>query len=147
MCMYTKQFEPKIAEKNILVTKRTSILGFPLFTNSICRNSWYLKYKKYKESIGCGLLYCGSDNGIRCVEEGFHSYINADRKAPNSIPRVSLSKTTYFIIPKGAEYYEGADNSTNTDEENITVRVSNQIIYIGKRNWFNRLIAKIFYGV
>lgn len=146
MCMYTNQLEPKIAEKNILVTKRTGVPGFPVFTQSIAQNFWYLKYVKYKASISCRTLKVRNFVGIEAVEEGFHSYINTDRKAPN-FPRSIWSKTTYFIIPKGAEYYEGADNSTNTDEENITVRVSNQIIYIGKRNWFNRLIAKIFYGV
>ncbi len=50
----------------------------------------------------------------------------------------------YFIIPKGAEYYEGKDNSIN-DIDDHDARVSNQLIYIGRINWFTRLIAKLIY--
>lgn len=136
--MYTNQTVPKVAEKNILVSKVTSG-GFIFSTKSQVQSFSYRKFKKYKAYI------FPIDTGYgNLIDEGFHYYINPQYKY---ISPLNYRGYSYFIIPKGTEYYEGGDNTHVRSDMDITVGVANQIIYIGRRNWFNRLIAKIFYDV
>ncbi len=67
------------------------------------------------------------------LNEGYHS-----RKEESLHP-----KTHLFVIPKWSEFFEGGENS----QYHVNGYCSNTIIYIGKNNWFNRLIGKIFYKV
>lgn len=133
MCMHTNQLEPKIAEKNILVLKYTCLHLNDVFSfTSLWQNFKYERFKRYFQEI----YKIGEDSAFR-IEVGFHSYINLKQGEDG---------WAYFIIPKGAKYYEGGDNCS-PNFEGCTVRVSNQIIHIGRKNKFTRLIAKIFYGV
>lgn len=131
MCMITEQLEPKIAEKNILVLKHSDCVKMFSFT-SMWQQFKYIRFNKYFVDI-----YKTRMVSEFHIDIGFHSYIHLER------PNLGFA---YFIIPKGAEYYEGGDNC-HPLMNGITARVSNQIIYIGRKNRFNALIAKIFYGV
>lgn len=134
MCMHCEQLEKKIAEKNILVTKATFRNNIGLFSFiSQLQEFKYWRFKKYKTEIISNWSTIGC---IHYVENGFHSYIQTNLKC--------TIRYAYFIIPKGATYYEGGDN---VSVKIPNVRVSNHIIYIGRRNWFTRLIAEVFYKV
>lgn len=131
MCMITEQKEPKTAEKNILVLKYSNCVKMFSFT-SFWKQFKYIRFKKYFVDIYKTGVYSEF-----YIDIGFHSFINLERHNLGF---------AYFIIPKGAEYYEGGDNCSPSIS-GTTVRVSNEIIYIGRKNRFNALIAKIFYGV
>lgn len=134
--MNTSQEEPKIADKNILVIKAS-------LPRSVTRKTFqsynhydfvYTRFKKYTTEI---YKHNSFIHDYFDIERGFHSYMDISSVQSHLEP-------AYFIIPKGAKYYEGKDNSIN-DIDDYDARVSNQLIYIGKFNWFTRLIAKLIY--
>lgn len=130
MCMYTKQAIAKVAEKNILVTKDTSKKKATFFKFcSYFKSFIYTRFKTYSTSIHISAV----PRVMYEIEEGFHSYIT------------DCYHNGYFIIPKGACYFEGTDNDPDTSVTNA--RVSDKIIYIGRKNILTRLIARVFYKV
>lgn len=75
------------------------------------------------------------------VEFGFDSEGNVTRGYHSRTSHSIERKSHLFVIPKGSLYYTGGENTTVYDENYC----SNQIIFIGRNNFINRLIAKMFY--
>lgn len=131
MCLYiltTK--EEKVAKQNIAVYKELRKSG-----RSEVMHFQYSLYQNNNEIqlIPRKVTY---DSYNFCLEEGYHSRMF----------RSEYAKSHLFIIPEGAKFYPGCENTRATDD-NENGYVSNQIIYLGKNTWFNRLIGLLFYGV
>lgn len=131
MCLYILRDQKKqIATENIPCYKE-------LYSNgkTTARNFRYIVFQKNdKVHLFPRQLY--SSSGKMELERGYHS------RLINSVQM----KTHLFIIPKGSEYYMGRENDTDFEKPSDGY-VSNNILYIGRNNFINRLIGKYFYGV
>lgn len=129
MCLNLKEdAEVKIAEENIACYKSLYNGG-----RSVHTNFHYINYRVNRDVV---LSPRRPRFGrTRELDEGYHSRKNNNRD----------SKKHLFVIPKGAQYFEGMENRENLAY--LDGYVSSTIIYIGKNNAFNRLIGKLFYGV
>lgn len=77
---------------------------------SVYRGFHYKPNTKYHLRFPLKPILARLDNGRRrTVERGYHSYIDHECLG-RCLGRGSRYKVVKFIIPKGAEYYVGADN-------------------------------------
>lgn len=108
------------------------------------KESFY-KGKKYKLIDESGVLDVPFHSGWL----GFEEFKRFNKGLHSHIPKAArfFERNFLFIIPKGAKYIEGCGNGYTELPECHDNYISDQIIYLGRNNWFNRLIAKIFYGV
>lgn len=93
----------------------------------------------HEASLSPRPYYCEVSQYIK-IEYGFHSRVPAEVKR-------NSDKLHLFIIPKGAKYVSGYENDCNPDGNKHDNYVSDKIIYFGKNNWFNRILAKVLYNV
>jgi len=105
----------------------------------------YLKGKLNQEDIRFehrpASVFDGLDEANMVVlYKGFHSRIVRTIQDP-------FTKNSLFVIPKGALYMTGMENSDDWTHSVHNNYLSNQIIYVGKNNRLNRLLAKWKYGV
>ncbi len=128
MCLYIKENVVKeIAIVNIPVYKQLSKDG-----RSLMANFYYFRFwRNFK--VNLKIIH---DRFGYSLEQGYHS------RMWNSV----RSKDYLFIIPKGAEYYRGKENSHSSLAQEDGY-ISNTIIYVGKNNSFNRKLAKFLYNV
>ena len=131
MCLKTKN--------NIFEKITESIPCYKYLEKGNKSEYYYFKYRKFiLNKLSIDKMKRDIDHlhsGFYAINEGFHSQIN-DNYFFNKL----------FIIPKNSLIIKGYYDKP-IDYSNPDGYVSNQIIYIGKNNKFNRLIARIFYGV
>ena len=124
------------------------------------KNESFYKGKKYKLIDESGVLDIPFHSGTfftwdgmaplkNSNDRGFRDYHEFNKGLHSHIPKAArfFERNFLFIIPKGAKYIEGCGNGYTELPECHDNYISDQIIYLGRNNWFNRLIAKIFYGV
>lgn len=135
MCLYVKNGQPAvIAENNIPCYK-------VLFRGNKAEHYVHFVYKKWKINDNVALVAIPESDmyphsSCCSINEGYHSYVPG---------RATHDKKRHlFIIPKGAYYYIGGVNTHPHFENGY---VSSTIIFVGKNNWWNRMVAKLKYGV
>jgi len=133
MCLLVNKEEAIItAKENIFCYKQLSAFGFSQpqkFKYELGKLNKHVIINK-KQADSRDVRIGNANYGETLVEEGYHSRNDSSIK----------DKTHLFMIPKGTKYITGGENSSDRDNY-----VSETIIYLGRNNWINRLIAKIKY--
>lgn len=129
MCLYLTESQkvPKIAEKDIICYKI-------LREDNCSQVEGYFYKKGLQEHVDVSPKQFIYDS-YSYIYQGYHSYKDKNRKH-------LYGKTCLFIIPKDTVYYKGGSNEVGNDSY-----VSENIIYVGKDNWWNRFKIKHKYNV
>ena len=113
MCLYTKQVEPKIAEKDIICYKfyrRCNEILVSPYQGFIAPEVGIVTNTKLGEShkLEGNAFYIHKFYNIRRVDEGFHSFkiLEEIKHKINGYRNLDLV-IFKCIIPRGSSYYEG----------------------------------------
>lgn len=112
-----KDYEFKIAEKNILVYKYIYKCNDKEGLSEV--QDYYYTINKIQPKIN---LNIGYDSGDYFLEKGYHSRLKYKSRSS-----IKDNNNSLFIIPKGSKYITGIEN----DDYHITGVVSDSIIYKG----------------